>query len=90
MKIRRADEGSQLIPKGCGWSRFLSHRTQAGDILKPCLVKDEEYRGVPSISYVSLMDAYCGDCILNSCCVVGQLEVNPQPCKKAFTEGFLS
>lgn len=34
VKIRRADEG-QLIPKGCGWSRFLSHRTQAGVILKP-------------------------------------------------------
>lgn len=36
----RPDEG-QLIPKGCGWSRFLSQRTQAG-VIKP-LVEDEEY-----------------------------------------------
>ena len=56
--VGRPDEG-QLIPKGCGWSRFLSQRTQAG------AMKTLSGRwGVPSVSYVQLMDEYYGDCSL--------------------------
>eukprot|EP00434_Breviolum_minutum_P019600 symbB.v1.2.017289.t1/scaffold1325.1/size176917/15 len=39
----RADEG-QLIPKGCGWSRFLSHRTQ--DTLELQAVRMARKKGI--------------------------------------------